>query len=118
MGLEMTGTIDLVFESVPATRTTTSEGSYVDGIWVPGVQTTKTYTVNIQPASDQEIQFLNQGAERVRDVRRIYINDGDMQDINDTGTWEFIGLRWKTVKCDNRYWRDYCKVLVDRIDDQ
>lgn len=114
----MQGAVDSVFESVPASRTTTDVGSYVDGIWVPGAQTTTAFRVNIQPASQQEIDFLTQGGERVMDLRRIYVNDGPIETIDETGEWDFLSLKWKAVKVDNRPWRNYCKVIVARIDDQ
>ncbi|WP_122425159.1 hypothetical protein [Pseudomonas viridiflava] len=118
MSLNMEGQIDLVFVSVEASRTVDVGGQWVDGIWTPGTPDTKPYVVNIQPASDREVDFIRQGGERITDVRRIYINQGEMQLIDQTGTWAFLGQQWKTVKCDNRYWRNYCKVLVMRIDDQ
>lgn len=118
MSLAMTGMIDAVFVSVPATRTAMTGGGYVNGIFVPGATTTEAYVVNIQPVSERELDFLSQGGERIVDPRRIYINDGNMQLIDQTGEWEFLGQRWKTHRCDNRYWRDYCKCIVARIDDQ
>ena len=117
MSLLMGGQIDAVFQSVAASRTVTG-GTWVDGIWIPGLPVTTEYVVNIQPATDREIDFIRQGGERIVDARRIYINDGDMQLIDQTGTWEFLGQQWKSVKVDNRYWRNYCKVIVSRIDDQ
>lgn len=117
MSLNMEGQIDEVFVSVDASRTVTG-GSFVDGIWTPGAPATSDYIVNIQPASDREVDFLRQAGERIVDVRRIYISQGDMQLIDQTGTWSFLGQQWKAGKCDNRYWRNYCKVLVTRIDDQ
>lgn len=116
--LSMAGHVDDTFVSVPASRTVSVAGQWVEGIWVPGTTDTKPYTVNIQQASDREVDFIRQGGERITDVRRIYINDGDMQLIDQTGTWAFLSQQWKAVKCDNRHWRDYCKVLVMRIDDQ
>lgn len=113
----MNGMIDDVFVSIPATRTVVA-GSYVNGIWVAGTPVTNSYTVNIQPATDREIDFLSQGGERLLDVRKIYINDGNMQLIDNTGVWEFLDQKFKTIKCDNRYWRDYCKVFVSRYDEQ
>lgn len=118
MSLNMEGQVDLVFVSVAASRTVSVDGQFVEGIWVPGATETKPYVVNIQQASDREVDFIRQGGERITDVRRIYINQGEMQLIDQTGTWEFLGQQWKAVKCDNRYWRNYCKVLVMRIDDQ
>lgn len=117
MSLSMQGHIDGVFQSVPASRTVAG-GTWVDGIWTPGVPVTSPYVVNIQPAADREVDFIRQGGERIVDARRIYINEGDMQLIDQTGTWEFLGQKWKAVKVDNRYWRNYCKVIVSRIDDQ
>lgn len=117
MSLDMFGTIDDVFESVPATRTA-SGGSYVNGIFDPDANTPEPYIVNIQPASEREIDFIRQAGERITDVRRIYINNGNMQLVDQTGTWSFLGQKWKAVGCDNRWWRNYCKVMVVRIDDQ
>lgn len=117
MSLNMEGFVDSVFQSVAASRTVTG-GSYVNGIWVPGAAVTSAYVVNIQPATDREVDFIRQGGERIVDVRRIYINEGNMQLIDQTGVWTFLGQQWKSVKVDNRYWRNYCKVLVNRIDDQ
>lgn len=91
-------------------------GSKVSGC--RGTTDTKDYTVNIQQASDREVDFIRQGGERITDVRRIYINDGEMQLIDQTGVWTFLSQQWKATACDNRYWRDYCKVIVMRIDDQ
>lgn len=118
MSLSMEGHIDDVFVSVAASRTVDVGGQLVEGIWTPGTSDTKPYVVNIQPASDREVDFIRQGGERITDVRRIYINQGEMQLIDQTGTWEFLGQQWKATKCDNRYWRNYCKVIVMRIDDQ
>jgi len=118
MSLSMEGHIDDVFVSVAASRTVSVDGELVEGIWVPGATETKPYVVNIQQVSDREIDFIRQGGERITDVRRIYINQGEMQLIDQTGTWEFLGQQWKATKCDNRYWRNYCKVIVMRIDDQ
>jgi hypothetical protein len=118
MSLNMEGHIDEVFVSVAASRTVDVGGQWAEGIWTPGASDTKPYIVNIQPASDREVDFIRQGGERITDVRRIYINQGEMQLIDQTGTWTFLGQQWKAVKCDNRYWRNYCKVLVMRIDNQ
>lgn len=117
MSLDMFGHIDDVFESVPATRTATG-GTYVDGIYVPANGAPEPYTVNIQQASDREIDFIRQGGERVTDARKIWINQGNMQLIDQTGLWSFLGQTWKAVAVDNRYWRNYCRVMVVRIDPQ
>ena len=118
MSLNMQGHIDGVFQSVPASRTVDTTGDWVDGIWTPGVEVTTQYVVNIQPASLREQEMIRQAGERITDARRIYINEGNMQLIDQTCVWEFLGQRWKAWQCDNRYWHNYCKVIVVRIDDQ
>jgi hypothetical protein len=118
MSLDMMGHIDPVFTSIPATRTSNTGGSYVDGIWVGGGAITTPHTVNIQPASDREIETLTKGGERIVDARRIYVNDGIDASISQADIWEFAGQRYKCHKLDNRPWRNYCKAIVSRIDVQ
>lgn len=118
MSLDMQGFVDSVFVSVPATRTFMTPSTYVNGIVVPGASTTLPYTVNIQSASDREIDFLSQGGERLLDMRRVYVNDGDIQSLDNSGEWVFLGQRWRPLRCDNRWWRNYCKLLVVRLDVQ
>lgn len=115
--IDMQGHLIGDLESVPAQREATG-GSWVMGKWVETKGALEDYTVNIQPASDREIDFLFGGAERTLDVRRVYINEGDMEPIKNNGIWHFLGQRWKTVKCDNRWWNNYCKLIVVREDDQ
>lgn len=118
MSLDMAGHIDPVFVSVPATRTSNTGGGYVDGIWQNGVAAATTHTVNVQPASDREIEALEKGGERIIDARRIYVNDGIDASISQADIWEFSGQKWKCHKLDNRPWRNYCKAIVSRIDNQ
>ncbi len=117
-GLKMTGHIDAVFKSVDATFTPAG-GAYVDGVWIPVMNVPVTgFQVNIQPLSERELDFLQKGGERILDPRRIYVNNGDLTAITLDGERLFIGQRWKVIKTDNRPWRNYCKVIVDRFDDQ
>lgn len=119
MPINMANHIDDVFRSTDATRTVET-GEYVGGIWIPGVPVVTTFRVNIQQVSLQELNFLTQGGERVLDLRRVYVNSGPMESIDETGIWEFLGLKWKTVSLDNRasFGRQYCKIIVSRVDDQ
>ena len=117
-GLDMTGHIGPVFKSIPATRTSKSGGGYVDGIYVNGTPVTTSHTVTIQPASDREIEVIESGGERITDARRIYVNDGIDASIKKSDTWTFDGQEWKCYKLDNRPWRNYCKAIVARFDDQ
>jgi len=117
-GLSMSGHIDAVFKSVDATYIPAG-GAYVEGIWTPVAMAPVTgFQVNVQPLSDKELDFLQKGGERILDPRRIYVNNGDLDAILLDGTWVFLGQRWKVIKTDNRPWRRYCKVIVDRYDDQ
>lgn len=118
MSLDMSDFIDPVFESVPASRTKEIAGSFVDGKWVDGTIAITNHTVNIQPASDREIQSIERGGERIVDARRIFINDGIDASISQADIWEFLGQKWKCHAVDNRPWRNYCKAIVSRIDQQ
>jgi hypothetical protein len=116
--LDMRGHIDPVFKSIPATRTPKA-GAYVGGLWVPDAPATPIpHTVTIQPASDREIESIERGGERIVDARRIYVNDGVLASISPADIWNFDGQRWKCHKLDNRPWRNYCKAIVSRIDNQ
>ncbi|HEI0612157.1 TPA: hypothetical protein SIF59_004034 [Escherichia coli] len=117
MSLNMKGHIDAVFKSVDATHVGKS-GAYVDGIWTETTSAPVSFQVDIQPLNDKEIDFLRQGGERIIDPRKIYVNSGDLNSIQLAGEWVFLGQRWKIVKTDNRPWRNYCKVVVDRLDVQ
>ena len=114
----MLGHIDSVFRSIPATRTAATGGGYVDGIWQDGATVVTSHTVTIQPASDREIETLEKGGERIVDARRIYVNDGVLASISQADLWEFDGQLWKCHKLDNRPWRNYCKAIVSRVDNQ
>ena len=117
MSLNMKGHIDNVFKSVPAVHVG-KLGQYVDGIWQETMLPPVQYLVNIQPLSDREIDFLPRGGERIVDSRRIYVNSGDLDTIQLAGEWVFLGVRWKIAHTDNRPWRNYCRVVVYRLDDQ
>jgi len=117
MSLNMLGHIDATFESTIATRAPNS-GSYVAGKWVSSAGGATTHSVNLQPLTDKEIDFLNAGGERVVAGRKLYINDGITSEIAEAYTWVFEGVTgtFKAVKVDNRPWRNYCKVIITRAD--
>ena len=122
--LDMFGFIDPVFRSISATRTSYSGGAYdADGIWQPGVPTITQHTINLQPVSMKEIDSIPMGGERQHDLRKIYVNDGDLYSISESDTWAFelsqgVNGNYKTIQLDNRPWRNYCKIIVSRFDDQ
>lgn len=90
-------------------------GQYVNGIWVDGEETRKSFTANVQPVSDHELSFLTNGGERIVDARKIYLND-DVDEVDLSGEWEFLGARWKPIKIDSRPSRHYVKLTVARKD--
>lgn len=116
--LDMGGHIDDVFESVTAQRQPRG-GSYVNGRWVPSEGDSSSHRVNLQPMTTREIQTLQDGGERIIDGRRVYVNDGDLYNITPSDLWTFPGVdgTFKAVALDNRPWRNYCKIMVSRIDD-
>jgi hypothetical protein len=120
MSLSMFGHIDDVFTSSIGTRYTTTGGSYVDGRWVAGTETTSSHNVNIQPLNMKEIRALEIGGERIGDYRKVWVNDGLIGEIAPSDEWTFEGVegRFKAYQLDNRanFGRNYCKIIVARID--
>lgn len=122
--LDMFGFIDPVFRSIDATRTSFSGGAYDgDGIWQPGIPVISQHTITLQPLSMKEISFISLGGERQHDLRKIYVNDGNLYSISESDTWAFqisqgVNGNYKTISLDNRPWRNYCKIIVSRYDDQ
>ena len=116
--LDMEGHIDDCFESVNATRTS-RPGSFVDGKWVTTAGVSTPHSVTLQSVSEKEIDNLSKGGERIVDARKIYINDGNLYSISPSDDWTLNGIDgvFKTVKSDNRPWRNYCKLIVSRKDD-
>ena len=121
MSLDMSDHIDDVFQSVPAIRYAQSGGRGSDGRWADGAETATPHKVTLQPLNDREIQNLKEGAERIEDFRKIYVNDGDLYSLSPQDEWEFdspdlAGIRFTVYMMDNRPWRNYAKLVVHRND--
>lgn len=118
MSLDMFGHVDHVFESVKATRKSKSGGAYVSGKWVAGTETETIHSVNVQPLSMKEINFLTSGGERIVDARKVYITDGTSAEISEADTWILGSLpgEYRAIMVDNGPWVNYCKLIVTRID--
>jgi hypothetical protein len=120
INLSMFGHIDDVFTSVVGTRITKSGGAYVDGKWVTGVDSSTTHNINVQPLNAKEANHLSIGGDRIKDYRKIYVNDGSASEITEADNWTLPGVdgTFKTFMLDNRvpFGRNYCKIIVARID--
>lgn len=120
VSLDMFGHIDDVFKSATVTRISKSGGMYVDGKWVAGVDTSTTHQANIQPLSAKEASHLSIGGDRIKDYRKLYINDGSASEIIEADNWTIPGVdgTFKTFMLDNRvpFGRNYCKIIIARID--
>lgn len=117
MSLSMSGHIDDTFRSLSASRIAKSGGGYVNGFPVQGSEQKIPHIVNVQTVTDREIQHLDIGGRRISDVRKIYVNDGVLAEINEADDWEFDANgrgqeRYETLSMDSRPWRDYCRVIV------
>lgn len=123
--LDMFGFIDENFVSVTAQRVSRT-AEYVNGRPVITTGASQSHVVNVQPVTDKQIQHLSIGAERINDVRRIYVNDGNLYSILPSDEWVFGGIEaqqlgiegtFRCLELDNRPWRNYCKAIVIRKDD-
>ena len=117
MSLDFSGHIDGTFQSTPASRTSRTGGEYINGRWVEGTPTVTSHTVTIQPASDREIDFLQSAGERIKDARRIYVNDNATYSLAETWTFTGVDGIYKAISVDARPWRTYTKIIASRIDD-
>lgn len=117
--LDMAGHVDDVFKSQPVTVKAYTQGHYdVDGIWVPGTEVDETYTANVQPLNEREIDNLMRAGVRLLDPRKIYINSGDLTKLVLSYDMQFLGALWKIIRSDIRPWRTYAKIVVSRYDNQ
>jgi len=116
--LDMFGTIDDAFGTVVSTRTPIIAG-YADGLPSVTYGVPTQHKVTIQPLSDRDINSLDMGGERVIDMRKIYVNDGDLYSIRPADEWIFTGIdgTFKSIQSDLRPWRNYAKIIVSRTDD-
>lgn len=117
--LDMAGHVDDVFKSQPVTVKAYTQGHYdVDGIWVPGTEVDETYTANVQPLNEREIDNLMRAGVRLLDPRKIYVNSGDLTKLVLSYDMQFLGALWKVIRSDIRPWRTYAKIVVSRYDNQ
>ena len=105
------------FYPYKATRFT-SEGTYNDiGIWQKNLVKKDIYNVNKQPSTPKEKDFLERGGERIIETSNIYLdNSVDTTIITEKDFWKINEIMYKTISLDNRPIRNYCKIVISRID--
>lgn len=64
----------LLTRKIPLNIIRSTQGSYVNGVWVEGSETTVPLEVNIQPMKDDEILLLPE-ADRTREWYKLYCAD-------------------------------------------
>lgn len=92
----------LLTKTVPITVYRKTQGSYVNGIFVPGTETQITRNVNIQPVKPSEIMMMPE-SERTKEWYKIYCAE-DLRTLQEGASgWsadEFIwqGYRYRVMK--------------------
>ena len=129
MTLDMYSFIDPVLESLPAGGVWLHEGVEGDysgpgGTWVPASNNPpiELKLVNIQAPRPKDVQHLAGGVVEPSDFKLVHINDGKMIYPDDDGRFsallEFsdgLAMRmWRVREADNRPWRSFCRVIVER----
>ncbi|MGJ8524173.1 hypothetical protein R84981_002892 [Carnimonas sp. R-84981] len=107
---------------------TPGDGGYTGpgGTWEDGEDSVVEVTYyNVQPSNWKDIQFLigMGGTANPHDSRVVHINDGvTYLQPDDTGKFAQLlqfsdGIKqqkWRVMSCDNRPWRNFCRVIVER----
>lgn len=116
MGIfEMNGEIDNDFTTTQVVHIREG-GTYVDGVFVSQEAGRETFSACIQPVSNREIAFLENGGERISDARTLYITQ-PINGIDLRSKFEFFGQVWKVFEFDSRPENTYYKIIVARVDD-
>ena len=96
-------------------------GSYVDGIWTPGAETTPTVSGSVQPLRSDELKNLPE-AQRVRGVRKIY-TDSMLQTADEANAIQadritYDGEDWEVHKIDDHDMNTlaHYKAIIVRMD--
>lgn len=89
---------------------------YVDGVLIQTKGTAKEHVANVQPLSEKEIGYLQNGGERIVDSRKLYITT-PIEGLSLDSVFEFLGHSWKVFKYDARPENTYYKIIVARVDE-
>lgn len=107
---------DGYFKSTSGTRTGVSV-TYTDGKAVETTTETTYSRLNVQPLNQRDINFLQDGGERIQDTRKVYVNEA-VSDISEDDRWTFddVSGTFKCTGIDNRPWRNYCRFYAIKVD--
>lgn len=112
----------LLTKKIPLTVLRSTQGSYVDGEWVEGTETSIPVEVNIQPFRDSELMLLPE-ADRSKEWYKLYCADELRTAKQGASGWEadeFIweGDRYKVMK--SKYYSmgilDHWKIHAARVE--
>jgi len=81
-------------------------GDYVDGIFVPGSETTTRALASVQQPTPKQLEFL-EGGERSKSIKSFYLNKEVFTSSDDRTATEILhrGNRYKVVHAGD--WLDY-----------
>ena len=95
---------------------------YQDGIAVlrpnTQIETEFEYRANVQPLNPRERRAIEEGGQRLLDARKIYINYDKTPKVFPSDRVEIDGLegQYEIVRSDIRIERQYCKIIVSKVD--
>lgn len=112
---EMDGEIDNDFTTAQVVHIK-EVGTYVEGVFVSQEGGRETFSACIQPMSNREIAYLENGGERISDARKLYITQS-IDGLDLRSRFEFFGQVWKVFEFDSRPENTYNKIIVARVDD-
>lgn len=94
-------------------------GDYVDGIWTETRDEATEHRANVQPLNPKERLAIEEGGQRLLDARKIYISDGSAPEVlpSDRIVIEGIEGEYEVVQSDIRKTRQYCKIIVSKVDE-
>lgn len=95
-----------------------SVGSFVDGIWVPGVTTVFKSLISVQQPDAKELQLLPEG-ERQKDIRKFIstkaLKTADQKTQTPSDLVNYKGAQYKIIKVNDYDDYGYTRALGARV---
>lgn len=115
--LNMAGMISGGFNSGMNVYFVPEEVEFVDGVAQESPGRKVKINCTVQPMVAREIQALGIGVDRIKDYRKIHVNDSSAKKFYGLkGHFEFDGSNWRPIDIDYRPLRTYCRVTLARND--